>query len=143
MPLTKRLLCTALRTEDSTTTTYEDNLPLDPPRNPTSYDELRQRNRDDYQQKQSNPYYRCDTLQCFTNPTHFFFFTSSPPVTIRPIFLYPTPTAHWPPTSIKCRRPSSEHHRRLRHPIPRVAKRRTNTATWCKRGAGVPPSSSE
>lgn len=37
---------------------FDDNLPLDPPKSQTTYDELRQRNRNEFQQKKASPYYR-------------------------------------------------------------------------------------
>lgn len=44
---------------DGPTTHFEDiDLPLDPPKTQTSYDQLRQQNREVYAKKQQNPYYR-------------------------------------------------------------------------------------
>lgn len=45
---------------DGTPNTFEeDSLPLNPPKNQTSYDELRAKNRDEYAKKHQNPLYRC------------------------------------------------------------------------------------
>lgn len=42
-----------------TPTTFEDDLPLPlAPKNQTSYDELRQKNREDHAKKNQNPFYR-------------------------------------------------------------------------------------
>lgn len=44
---------------DGTPTTFEDvNIPLNPPKNQTSYDELRIRNREEYAKKSQNPFNR-------------------------------------------------------------------------------------
>jgi hypothetical protein len=37
---------------------YEDNLPLDPPKNKVTYDELRSQNRAEFEKKQQNPFNR-------------------------------------------------------------------------------------
>lgn len=37
---------------------FSDNLPLEAPKTTTTYEELRKRNREDYDKKASNPYYR-------------------------------------------------------------------------------------
>jgi len=37
---------------------FNDNLPLEAPKTTTTYEELRKRNREDYDKKASNPYYR-------------------------------------------------------------------------------------
>lgn len=44
---------------DGPTTQFEDiDLPLDPSQSPTSYDEMRRKNRESYASKNNNPYYR-------------------------------------------------------------------------------------
>lgn len=42
----------------SPSTFEDDNIPLSPPKNQTSYDELRIRNREEYAKKAQNPLYR-------------------------------------------------------------------------------------
>jgi len=43
---------------DGSPTALEDDLPLNPPKNQTSYDELRQKNREEFSKKSQNPLYR-------------------------------------------------------------------------------------
>ncbi|GAB0099887.1 OCIA domain-containing protein [Sergentomyia squamirostris] len=50
-PTSKELDDTYRPNLDSPITKFDDNLPLDPPKTPTSYDELRQKNRDEYMRK--------------------------------------------------------------------------------------------